>query len=82
MHTKVVKYEEYLKTLMGKYTELKEERDQLKLKLRDSVETNTNKYSTDVLDEKKKELIRLSNEVQEKIRRFEEMQEASANVDD
>jgi len=82
MHAKVVKYEEYLKTLMGKYTELKEERDQLKLKLRDSVETNTNKYSTDVLDEKKKELIRLSNEVQEKIRRFEEMQEASANVDD
>lgn len=82
MHAKVVKYEEYLKTLMGKYTELKEERDQLKLKLRDSVETNTNKYSTDVLDEKKRELIRLSNEVQEKIRRYEEMQEANTNVDD
>jgi hypothetical protein len=82
MHAKVVKYEEYLKTLMGKYSELKEERDQLKLKLRDSVETNTNKYSTDVLDEKKRELIRLSNEVQEKIRRYEEMQEANANVDD
>jgi hypothetical protein len=79
MNAKVVKYEEYLKTLMGKYTELKDERDQLKVKLREGVETNTNKYSTDVLDEKKKELIRLSNEVQEKIRRYEEMQEATAD---
>ena len=79
MNAKVVKYEEYLKTLMGKYTELKEERDQLKVKLREGLETNANKYSTDVLDEKKKELIRLSNEVQEKIRRYEEMQEATAD---
>jgi hypothetical protein len=82
MYAKVVKYEEYLKTLMAKYTELKEERDELKLKLKEKFEGNTNKFSTDVLDEKKKELIRLSNEVQEKIRRYEEMQEANANVDD
>ena len=82
MYAKVVKYEEYLKTLMAKYTELKEERDELKVKLKERFEANANKFSTDVLDEKKKELIRLSNEVQEKIRRYEEMQEANANVDD
>ena len=75
MHGKVVKYEDYLKTLMEKYNELKNERDNIKHKLLNMNETNTNKYTSDAMEEKKKELIQLSTKVQEQIRRLEELQE-------
>jgi len=71
---KINKYEEYLKTLMTKYTELKEERDELRVRFRSNNEVNLNKYSTDIIDEKKKELLRLSADVQEKISRLEQLQ--------
>ena len=71
------KYEDYLKTLMEKYNDLKNERDNIKHKLLNMNETNTNtnKYSSDAMEEKKKELIQLSTKVQEQIRRLEELQE-------
>jgi len=72
---KVVKYEDYLKTLMEKYNELKVERDNLKHKVLNMNETNTNKYSNDAMEEKKKELIQLSTKVQEQIRKLEELQQ-------
>ena len=75
MHGKVVKYEDYLKTLMEKYNDLKNERDNIKHKLLNMNETNTNKYTSDAMEEKKKELIQLSTKVQEQIRRLEELQE-------
>ena len=77
MHGKVVKYEDYLKTLMEKYNDLKNERDNLKHKLLNMNETytNTNKYTSDAMEEKKKELIQLSTKVQEQIRKLEELQE-------
>jgi hypothetical protein len=79
MHGKVVKYEDYLKTLMEKYNELKNERDNIKHKLLNMNETNTNKYTSDAMEEKKKELIQLSTKVQEQIRRLEELQESGQN---
>ena len=75
MHGKVTKYEDYLKTLMEKYNELKADRDNIKHKLLNMNETNTNKYSSDTMEEKKKELIQLSTKVQEQIRRLEELQQ-------
>jgi DNA repair exonuclease SbcCD ATPase subunit len=75
MHGKVAKYEDYLKTLMEKYNELKAERDNLKHKLLNMNETNTNKYSSDAMEEKKKELIQLSTKVQNEIKKLEELQQ-------
>ena len=79
MHGKVVKYEDYLKTLMEKYNDLKNERDNIKHKLLNMNETNTNKYTSDAMEDKKKELIQLSTKVQEQIRRLEELQESGQN---
>lgn len=75
MHGKVTKYEDYLKTLMEKYNELKADRDNVKYKLLNMNESNTNKYSSDTMEEKKKELIQLSAKVQEQIKRLEELQQ-------
>ena len=75
MHNKMNKYEEYLKTLMSKYNELKDERDKLKNHIQMNMNTNPNKNSIELMDNKKRELIQLSNEVQEKIKRLEQLQE-------
>ena len=75
MHNKVTKYEDYLKTLMEKYNELKAERDNMKHKLLNMNESNTNKYSSDAMEEKKKELIQLSTKVQDQIKKLEELQQ-------
>ena len=76
MHTKMTKYEEYLKTLMGKYNELREDRDLLKERFKNNsgTESNSNKYAMDAMEDKKRELIQLSNNVQEKIARLEQLQ--------
>jgi hypothetical protein len=76
MHGKMTKYEEYLKTLMGKYNELRDDRDLLKERFKNSsgTESNSNKYAMDAMEDKKRELIQLSNNVQEKIARLEQLQ--------
>lgn len=76
MHSKMTKYEEYLKTLMGKYNELRDDRDLLKerFKSNSGTESNSNKYAMDAMEDKKRELIQLSNNVQEKIARLEQLQ--------
>ena len=55
MHTKMTKYEEYLKTLMGKYNELREDRDLLKERFKNNsgTESNSNKYAMDAMEDKK-----------------------------
>jgi hypothetical protein len=59
LYGKVGKYEEYLKTLMNKYNELK---------------SNNANASVNVIEEKKRELLRISEEVQQKINRLEALQ--------
>ena len=59
LYGKVGKYEEYLKTLMNKYNELK---------------SNNANASVNIIEEKKRELLRLSEEVQQKINRLEALQ--------
>jgi chromosome segregation ATPase len=79
---KMGKYEEYLKTLMDKYAELKEDRDLLKERFKQNNlggNDTGNKYILDTIEEKKRELIRMSNDVQEKITRLEQLQENSNN---
>jgi chromosome segregation ATPase len=75
MGNKMGKYEEYLKTLMAKYNELKEDRDLLKERFKNnSTESNVNKYALDAIEEKKRELLALSKNVQEKIAKLEQLQ--------
>jgi hypothetical protein len=75
MSNKVSKYEEYLKTLMGKYNELQQDRDLLKERFKNNPnESNVNKYAIEAIEEKKKELLRISSELQEKIARLEQLQ--------
>jgi hypothetical protein len=74
MHNKMGKYEEYLKILMQKYNEIREERDLIK---KSSMERfkNTNSVAVDALEEKKAELLRISQGIQEKINRLESLQQ-------
>jgi hypothetical protein len=76
MHGKMTKYEEYLKTLMAKYNELRDDRDLLKERFKNtsSNESTVNKYAMDAIEEKKRELLLLSNSVQEKISKLEQLQ--------
>ena len=79
MHGKLGKYEEYLKTLMGKYNELRDDRDLLKERFKNNPqESNVNKYAMDAIEEKKRELLQLSNSVQEKINRLEQLQNSQS----
>ena len=75
MRDKMGKYEEYLKTLMQKYNELKEDRDLLKERFK-NVGSNG---AIDAIDEKKRELLKISNDIQEKISRLEQLQNQSQN---
>jgi hypothetical protein len=76
MQQKMTKYEEYLKTLMQKYNELKEDRDLIK---NSSMERfrNTDSSTLNAIEEKKAELIRISQGIQEKINRLEQLQQNS-----
>jgi hypothetical protein len=76
MHAKMGKYEEYLKTLMIKYNELKEDRDLLKERFKNNStnDSNVNKYAMDAIEEKKRELLTLSSNIQEKISKLEQLQ--------
>jgi len=76
MSNKMGKYEEYLKTLMTKYKELQEDRDLLKERFKNnsSNDSNVNKYAIDAIEDKKKELLRISGELQAKISRLEQLQ--------
>jgi len=79
---KMGKYEEYLKTLMDKYVELKGDRDLLKERFKQNNlggSDTGNKYILDTIEEKKRELLRMSADVQEKIARLEQLQENSNN---
>jgi hypothetical protein len=77
LSAKTQKYEEYLKTLMARYTEIKNERDELKHRLMTKPETNMNKInpSLELIEEKKRQLLALSADVQEKISRLEQLQQ-------
>jgi hypothetical protein len=59
---------------MQKYNELKEERDLLKTNLNKNMNSDTNNYALNAIEEKKKELLLLSRSVQEKIEKYEAMQ--------
>jgi len=74
MQQKMVKYEEYLKTLMQKYNELKEDRDLIK---NSSMERfrSTDSTTLNAIEEKKAELLRISQGIQEKIDRLEQLQQ-------
>jgi len=74
MQQKIVKYEEYLKILMQKYNELKEDRDLIK---NSSMERfrNTDSATLNAIEEKKAELLRISQGIQEKINRLEQLQQ-------
>jgi hypothetical protein len=76
MNGKMVKYEEYLKTLMTKYNELKEDRDLLRERFKNNSpnDSNVNKYAMDAIEEKKRELLTLSSNIQEKISKLEQLQ--------
>jgi hypothetical protein len=76
MYGKNLKLEEYLKTLMGKYKELNEDRNLLKERLMSNSggESNVNKYALDAIEDKKRELLQLSASVQEKITKLEQLQ--------
>ena len=75
MHGKMIKYEEYLKTLMEKYKQLQEDRDLLKERFRNNSGNESNKYAIDAIEDKKRELIQLSSSVQEKINKLEQLQQ-------
>lgn len=78
---KLSKYEEYLKALMSRYNDLKTEKDELRqiLSNRPTQDVNINKVNPnlELMEEKKKQLLKLSNEVQEKIARLEQLQSSS-----
>jgi hypothetical protein len=80
---KLNKYEEYLKTLMGKYKQLQEDRDLLKERFKNNSgnESNVNKYAMDAMEDKKRELIQLSASVQEKISKLEQLQNKQEQED-
>ena len=75
---KLSKYEEYLKTLMARYNDLKIEKDELRqlLNNRPTQDVNINKVNPnlELMEEKKRQLLKLSSEVQEKIARLEQLQ--------
>jgi flagellar biosynthesis GTPase FlhF len=75
---KLSKYEEYLKTLMARYNDLKIEKDELRqlLNNRPTQDVNINKVNPnlELIEEKKRQLLKLSSEVQEKIARLEQLQ--------
>jgi hypothetical protein len=79
MHGKMIKYEEYLKTLMEKYKQLQEDRDLLKERFRNNSGNESNKYAIDAIEDKKRELIQLSSSVQEKINKLEQLQQLQQN---
>ena len=80
MQGKLSKLEEYLKTLMLKYTELRDDRDLLKERFKNNPpESNVNQYGINALEDKKRELLQLSASVQEKINRLEELQSQEQN---
>jgi hypothetical protein len=81
MQQKMGKYEEYLKTLMQKYNELKEDRDLIK---NSSMERfrNTDSATLNAIEEKKAELLRISHGIQEKINILEQLQTNSNQNDD
>jgi hypothetical protein len=76
MYGKNLKLEEYLKTLMVKYKELNEDRNLLKERLMSNSggESNVNKYALDAIEDKKRELLQLSTNIQEKINKLEHLQ--------
>jgi hypothetical protein len=74
LQNKMSKYEEYLKTLMQKYNELKEERDLIKNSSAERFK-NTGSVALDAIEEKKAELIRISQGIQNKIDRLEQLQQ-------
>jgi hypothetical protein len=75
---KLGKYEEYLKTLMARYNDLKIEKDELRqlLNNRSTQDVNKNKINPnlELMEEKKRQLLKLGSEVQEKIARLEQLQ--------
>lgn len=71
---KMVKYEEYLKTLMQKYNELRDDRDLLKNSSMERFK-NADSVTLNAIEEKKAELLRISQGIQEKIDRLEQLQE-------
>jgi hypothetical protein len=80
MQGKLGKLEEYLKTLMLKYTELRDDRDLLKERFKNNPpESNVNQYAINAIEDKKRELLQLSASVQEKINRLEELQSQEQN---
>jgi len=83
LSAKAAKYEEYLKTLMARYTEIKNERDILKQQLQTKPETNMNKMnpSLELIEDKKRQLVALSADVQEKIARLEQLQQNSTEIE-
>ena len=78
MYNKMGKYEEYLKTLMKKYDELKQERDLLKTSGNERFR-NTSSDALDAIEEKKAELLRISQGIQDKINRLEQLQQQNNN---
>jgi hypothetical protein len=78
---KLNKYEEYLKTLMARYNDLKTEKDELRqlLNNRPTQDVNINKVNPnlELMEEKKRQLLKLSSEVQEKIARLEQLQSSA-----
>jgi len=78
---KLNKYEEYLKTLMARYNDLKSEKDELRqlLSNRPVQDVNINKVNPnlELMEEKKRQLLKLSSEVQEKIARLEQLQSSA-----
>jgi hypothetical protein len=73
MHGKMSKYEEYLKILMAKYNELKEDRDLMKERFQNP------SNASNAIDDKKRELIRLSQELQAKIDRLEQLNQNNSS---
>ena len=78
MQQKLGKYEEYLKTLMQKYNELKDDRDLLKSSGMERFK-NTGSTALDAIETKKAELLRISQGIQEKIDRLEYLQQNNNN---
>jgi hypothetical protein len=78
---KLGKYEEYLKTLMTRYNDLKTEKDELRqiLSNRPTQDVNKNKINPnlELMEEKKRQLLKLGSDVQEKIARLEQLQSST-----
>lgn len=81
MQNKMGKFEEYLKTLMQKYTELKDERDLLKNSGMERFK-NSGSVAIDAIEEKKIELLKISQGIQEKIERLERLEQRQNNQEE